>query len=245
MPVFTSQRVCVQFINMNNKKCIHKIKNNCDVSTTFIILCSQKSNKRGYKNIPLTVLDNKNFLIDEQIQTIRSSYPDSEIIIISGFEHDKLVSHIHSKKYKNIRIAENKYHKMSSALVCWIFGLNLALPQNTYIIHGDRLFNKSCISPSNNKQTHTIIHNEDKNNYDIGLLIDGGKLLNMSYGLPNVWSEILFINESDFDIARNLINDHVKRKFYNLESFINTLLNQITISVIKKKQDDIKTLKEL
>lgn len=239
------QKIYAQSIQMKNKKYIHKIKNECIDKTTFIILCAKKSNKRGYKNIPLTLVDENETLINKQIRTILDTYQNSDIIIVSGFEHDRLIEHIHNGKYSDVRIAENQYHKTSSTIDGWRFGLNLALNQDTYIIHGDRIFSNSCINSKDCKSTHLLTHNTDKNNYNLGILSDDNKFINMSYGLSNVWSEIFFISKKDFNITRNLINDIKRLKIHNVESFINTLSKEIEISVLQKQPKDIKILKEL
>lgn len=233
----------VQSIKMTNKRYIHKSKKDRDTKTTFIILCSQKSNKRGYSNIPLLKLNDGNYLIDKQISVITSLYKDPEIIIISGFEHEKLVSHVRDKDYKNVRIFNNQNYKMTGALECWILGLNVSLCQDTYIIHGDRIFDESFLT--NTRETHTFVHDINKNNYNLGILLEEDKLINISYGLPNTWSEIFFISKEDFSLSRNLINEHRKRKIYNLDTFINILSQETPISVICKKNKDIKTLKEV
>lgn len=242
---FISQKIYAQYIQMKNKKYIHKIKNESGQKTTFIILCAKKSSKRGYKNIPLTSIDKNEKLIDNQIKTILNNYEDPDIIIISGFEHDRLIEHIHKSKYENIRIAENQYHKTTTTLDGWRFGLNLGLNQDTYIIHGDRIFDESCIKQQENQSTHTIIHDIDRNNYNLGISFDDNRLINISYGLPNVWSEIFFISKKDFYTARYLINESKKRKIYNVESFINLLCKEINISILQKQPKDITTLKEL
>jgi len=245
MVVFIFHIVCVQFIQMKNKKCIDKNKHECDSKTTFIILSAQKSNKRGYKNIPLTILNNNETLIDRQINTILRCNKNSDIILVSGFEHDRIVDYVHSNQYNSVRIAENQHYKMSSILESWRLGLNLALNQDTYIIHGDRIFNESCLSSKANGETHTLVHDINKNNYNLGILYEENKLINMSYGLPSVWSEIFFISKKDFNITRTLINEYKKRKIYTIESFINTLCHEIPISILHKSVDDVKTLKEI
>lgn len=226
---------------MTNKRCIHKIKNECK-TCSFIILCARKSNNRGYKNIPLTLINSVETLIDNQINTIRKHNKDSEIIIVSGFEHDKLISHIHSKNYDNIRIAENKNYKNSTIIDGWRFALNIAIKDNTFIIHGDRVFNESCIL--HNKNTHTLFHQTDKNNYNLGILHDNEKFINMSYGLEDVWSEIFFISINDFDNARKILNDKYK-KIHNIEGFINELSTTTEIKIFQKQQTDVKILKEI
>lgn len=227
---------------MKNNKCIHKIKNECDKDVTFILLCAKKSNNRGYKNIPLTPINSRQKLIDVQIKIIRSVYKKSEIIIISGFENDKLVDHIHMAEYDNVRIAENKNYKNSNTLEGWKFALNLAVKKNIYIIHGDRIFSKNCFVKSNS--SYTIFHNVEKNNYNLGVLHNKNKVINMSYGLESVWSEIFFLHIDDFECARRLINDKNK-KIHNIESYINELLKRTDILIVEKKPEDITILKEI
>src|SRR6056300_1754206 len=232
-------------ISMNNKRYIHKIKNECNQKTNFIILCGRKSSNKGYKNIPLTNINEKETLIDRQINTILKNYEEGNIIIVSGFENEKIVNYIHGHSYPNVRIAENKDHKNSNILEGWRFGLNIAVEEDTYIIHGDRIFSESCISNPKVKNTHTIVYDYKKNNYDLGLLSEHGKFINMSYGLPDVWSEIFFICKKDFNFTRQMINQCKQKKIYNIEGFINLLSRYIKISVINKNSKDIKLLKEI
>lgn len=225
-----------------NKKCIHKIKNESNNETVFIILCARKSNNRGYKNIPLTPVSVDETLIDRQIKTIRKNYTQSEIIIVSGFEHDRLIEHIHKKKYDNIRIAENKNYKDSTVLDGWRFALNIAIKNDICIIHGDRLFSSSCIKSNNSSYTSCYL--VDKNNYNLGIIHSDNQFINMSYGLKNAWSEIFYIKKKDFDIVRSIINTK-QRKIYTIESFINELSNHIKIAILNKNSIDIKVLKEI
>lgn len=229
---------------MKNKRFIHTIKNACSVQTTFVILCGRKSNKRGYKNIPLTQINSSETLIDIQIKTIIDNYEHSEIIIVSGFEHEKIVKHLNLKNYANVRIAENKDYKTSNVFDGWRFALNIAVSKNTYIIHGDRLFDESFIK-GNSSNTHTFFHDVNKNNYDLGILSKNNLFINMSYGLPNVWSEIFFINQNDFHKVRDIANEYRQRKIYNIEGFLNVVSKHIPISVISQNPQNIKVLKEL
>lgn len=229
---------------MTNKRFIHKIKNGCDKPTAFIILCGRKSSKRGYKNIPLTQINETETLISRQIQTIKDNYKNNEIIIISGFEHDKVVAHISDLGYTDIRIAENKDYKTSNVLDGWKFALNIAIVKDTYIIHGDRLFDASYIKEKM-RTTHTFVHNFDKNNYDLGLLYNDVSFINMSYGLPNVWSEMMFISKNDFNSFKYTINESKNRKIYSIENFLNIMSKSINISVIQKPPQEIRVLKEL
>lgn len=226
------------------KNFIHEIKDECRSNTTFIILCGKKSNKRGYKNVPLLPTNNC-FIIDYQIKTISSFYKQSDIILVSGFEHERTVNHIHSKNYQNVRIVENQNYKNSDILDAWKIGLNLAIKSDVYIIHGDRIFSKEVINDKN-KKTHLITHDFDHSNYNLGLVYNENDiLLNISYGLPNVWSEIFYISKEDFTIARKLINSNKRTRIYSVDAFINLLSEHIEISIVKKDPKHIKTLKDI
>lgn len=227
---------------MKSKNCVHRIKNNAG-QTTFIIMCAKKSNLRGYKNIPLMPITQSQLLIDIQIKTIKKQYNDSEIIIVSGFEHDKLINHIHSKKYKNVRVLENTNYKFSNIIDGWRMSLNMSIKNNTFIIHGDRQF--SCEAIHSNNYTYLVTNGFDKKNYNLGVLYSQDALINMSYGLPNIWSEIFFLHSRDFHIARNLLNECHLKKVYNIESYINLLSNKIPIRVMEQKPEDVKILKEI
>lgn len=213
--------------------------------TTFIVLCARKYNKRGCKNIPLTPITKRQALIDIQIKNINSVFTNNEIIIISGFEHDLIVNHIHDQKYTNVRIIENQLYTQSSIIDGWKIGLNAAVQQNTYIIHGDRLFSTSCLL-NDNSNTYLLTHKYDKQNYNLGITTKNNyELMNMSYGLHNVWSEICFIAKNDFDIARNILNRSEQYKLYSIEHFINCLSTKIPIMIYNKNNKDVQTIGEL
>lgn len=226
-------------------KYIHKIKNKVSDKTTFIILCARKSSRRGCRNIPLMKINRTQTIIDNQIQTINNAYKNNEIILVSGFEHKNLVNHIHSQSYENIRIIENQAYKDSSVIDGWRIAMNACVPENTYIIHGDRTFTGNCIS-NDNKHSCLITHTSDKHNYNLGILArNDDQLMNVSYGLPNVWSEMFFLAKTDFLNAREVLNNYEKYKLYSIEQFINYFSEKTKIMILKKKTQDVKTLKEL
>lgn len=232
-------------ISKRQNKYIHKIKDKVHDKTVFIILCARKSSRRGCRNIPLMKINKTQTIIDNQIQTINNTYSNNEIILVSGFEHNRLVEHIHNKSYNNIRIIENQAYKDSSVIDGWRIGMNACVPENTYIIHGDRIFTSNCIS-NNNEHNFLITHTSDKHNYNLGILSKhDNELMNVSYGLPNVWSEIFFLNKTNFLDAKEVLNNCEKYKLYSIEQFINYFSDKITTIILKKKKNDVKTLKEL
>lgn len=230
---------------MKQSKFIHKIKNRNKPKVTFIILCAAKSNIRGDKNIPLKQIRSDLFLIDEQIRNIRDVYNDSEIVLVTGFESENVINHISSKDYKNIRIVENLLHKTTSVFDSWRLGTNCSNEGGLFLIHGDRLFNAEAIKVETLGKSYLYTHKKDKTNYSLGISYSDKRLMNISYGLPSVWSEIFFVCEKDYKIYKNVLNNAYKNKIYTLDHFINELSKVIDIYIEDNENLVVKTLKEL
>lgn len=230
---------------MKQSKFIHKTRTRNRQKVTFIILCAAKSNTRGGKNIPLKHIGPDLLLIDEQIKKIRDMYDDSEVLLVVGFESENVINHIQAKNYKNIRIVENLLHKTTGVFDSWRIGTNCSTEGDLFLIHGDRLFNSNAIKIENLNRSYLYTHKKDKNNYNLGISYTDHRFMNLSYGLPSVWSEIFFVCEKDYNVYKSSLNSASKNKIYTVDHFINKLSSVIDIYIEDNENIDIKTLKEI
>lgn len=230
---------------MSIKPCIHTIKSDSTHRTTFLILCGEKAGVKGIQNIALTPIKNESKLIDRQIATINKNYTNSEIILLVGFESRKVINYIYDQKYDNVRILENKNYMNESSIDAWRLGINCSLESNLYIIHGDRIFNNRAIVSQYKNSICTSICHVVKKNYNLGIIYDNNKLINISYGLPHVWSEILYIPQQYYKRIRNKINETKSRKIYTVEKFINFINKDIDVYVDDSTDIKVNPLKEI
>jgi len=230
---------------MDIKDCIHKIKNNSFDKVTFIILCGNKAKIRGRHNIALTNITSQYKLIDYQVSIINSQFENAEIILIVGFEAQEVINYINKQKYKNCRIFENVNYNNNSAIDAWRFGINCSIQSNCYIIHGDRVFNKRAIATKYPNDICISTYKKEKKNSSLGLICQENTLINISYGLPDVWSEIFFIPERHYAMVKDSINNLDAEKIYTIDKFINYINRKTSIRVDIDKAINIIPLKEI
>lgn len=227
------------------RDCIHSIKQLKNEKETFILLAANKSKIRGQKNsISLMNLEFGERVIDNQLNTIYSTYPNCEIFLATGFDSENVIRYV-INKYKNVRIVENLDYKNTSSLHTLRTVINLTLSSGLHIIHADRLFNSRAITPKNKNKSFIYTHKMDKSNYQMGVCYQNKKLMNMSYGLPSVWSEILFISRKDYDEVKLAINEIESNGIYSIYEFINRTTDRIEYFVDDDKSIEVEDLKEV
>jgi len=230
---------------MNRQDCIHTIKQTHLDRLTFIILCGGKSGVKGTQNIPLTYIDYNNMVIDHQIQTINKNYEHAEIMLMTDFESKKIIQHIDEKQYTNVRIFENRNYIEESIIDAWRLAVNCCSEGSFYLIHGDRIFNADAITPYDENKISISVYNNIKKNYNLGITYENNKLINISYGLPSVWSEILFVPKLYYRTIKSKLNNAKAGKIYTVEKFLNIVNKEIDIYVDCKNKISIKSLKEM
>jgi len=232
------------------KNCIHTIKKHNrknNKKTGFILLGAGKIKANSYIGSPFLffIEEVQQFLIDHQIQTITSIYPNAEIILVVGHDAEKVINYV-TEQHSNIKIVENFDSKNNSSLHSLRSVFNITSSDHNYfIIHADRAFNTRCISSPIKDRSYLYSHKIDKANEYIGLSYDHKKLLNISYGLSNVWSEILFICEKDHQIFKKFINLIYQSKIYSLPELIQATSKHIEYYIDNSKDLDIKLIKDI
>ena len=187
---------------------------------TAIILASEIT--KGMKSIgskSLLPLDTNITAIDHQIQYLKKYYNPIQIILCTGFDHDKINNHI--KKYKNIECCYNPDYSIDNQAGSLVKCLTKFSPKNAFIItNGLLLFDKIKIEKTS--ATYFIDNNKDRrSNFDIGTntINSDGYLF---YDLLHKWIEVLFLESEDI---QNLIN--VKNTSQLSKLFLFELINYI------------------
>jgi choline kinase len=182
-------------------------------------------------------------LIDTQIKTIRDNYEESDILIVAGFLSSDVIEYVLSK-YSNIRIVENNQYKNTSSLASLKAGINATLENDTFVIHGDRLFDAASLK-INNGQSSILSHKTIKRNRNIGISFADSSLLNIEYGLPCVWSEMIFIAKKDYQYFKKMTNFSAKSKIYTIPDLIRRSSDKIKFSTVYDESIEIIQIKEI
>ena len=205
------------------KKHIKTIREKIDDILIHVIIPSAGIGRRmksyGCKSL-LNIKNEK--LIDIQIKYIQNTFPESEIILITGFDSDRL---IHNSPNNIIKIENEKYYENN---VTRSISIGMRATKNNdhiLIIFGDLLFNQQSIEKININESSIIISN-DMEDGEVGCNINGKGLLEyMMFDLPNKWGHILYLTSKELTLFKKIISNKSNEKKFCFE-IINEVVNQ-------------------
>jgi len=158
---------------------------------------------KSYGPKALTQLTKKTTLIDRQIQIIKGLYPKSEIVVVVGFEYEKIIEK--TKKY-NIRIVINPIHDKTNVLYSTGLGIQACTSREIMIIYGDLIFNEYAIKGIRGPKSRAVVDDSQQMRRDeVGLnVLKDGEISNFAYGLENKWCQIAYLHGIELSIFEEL-----------------------------------------
>lgn len=228
------------------KKHIKSIRQDPNETLVHVIIPSAGIGRRmksyGCKSL-LNIRDKK--LIDIQVENIRNVFPTNEIILVTGFDSDRLINNSPTDiiKIENERYYDNNVIRSIS------IGMH-ATKDNDHIliVLGDLLFNTEALSEIDINQSSIIISN-DMDDGEVGCNMNGkGYLEYMMFDLSNKWGHILYLTSKELTLFKKLLLNKYNDKKFCFE-IVNQVINQggkfKCIVNDKIKTMDIDTSKDL
>ncbi len=218
-----------------------------DLISIIILSDSPGYRMKSYGSCPLITVNNK-YLLDLQIEAIKNTYSNYEIILCTGFDSDKIAKYI-SKNYSstNIRIVENQIFSNSNSCESLRLSLNNTLNDKILVINGSLLFNKHTLKCLDNTKICTLIQKNPIENLQIGVNINYDVAQYFSFGAYKTWSEIIFLNDAPcIDQLKKFLSHPESKKKFLFEGLNDLIKNKIEIKCIENKNviykiDNIKT----
>ena len=97
---------------------------------------------RSYGPKPLIRLDASQNIIERQLEIIQAAFTNCEIILVAGFESEKLMKNTPEYLIK----IENENYERNNVVRSVGMGLRAATTDKILIIYGDLVFNEQAIS---------------------------------------------------------------------------------------------------
>jgi choline kinase len=158
----------------------------------------------------------KETILEKTVSNIKREYPYSDIIVVVGFESEKVI-----KSLPNfVRIVENQNYEKTNIVESLRIGINASAHNNVLIIYGDLIFNVYSIREITSSGTCVVF--DSKNRFkeeEVGLTIVENKVTTFAYGLPNKWSQIAYLEDGAFEMLKTLCADKRKNRLYLFELF--------------------------
>lgn len=222
---------------------------------TIILLAENYGYRmKSYGPISLIELDGKT-LLEYQIEAIRSVFQNSEIVLCSGFETNKVYHFIQSKfpESYNIRLVENQVYYHSNCCEGLRLCMNNTMNNKILICGGGVVLSSRFLKELNLRKSSILTQIGKKDDtFEVGVIENNARVENMSLAVKdNVWTEILYLTGEP--LIRSFYNvvskPELKNKF--LFEAINLWKGRRQINVSKNeaepifKIDNIKTLKRI
>jgi len=197
---------------------------------TFVIVSDTPGYRMKSYGPTALISFQSNRLIDLQIESIRSSFQNFEIIICCGSDPDKIYKHVKvNHNNENIRIVENQLCNNSNTCESIRLAINNTTNDKIYILDGKLLIFPDLFKT---RLDHTFVYVEDNpcENLEVGVNINEDSTVeHFSYGASKTWSEIVYLGE------KSTIENF--RKIISTIDFKNKFMFEALNELIKSKKD--------
>ena len=181
-------------------------------------------------------------ILQKTIKNIKSEYPFSDIIVVAGFEAEKIINSLPHE----IRVVENQNYQDTNIVESIRLGINASKHENALIIYGDLIFNVYSIRKVTREGTCVVVDSKSRfKEEEVGVTNAQGHATVFAYGLEDKWSQIAFFQKQDFLELKKLCSDKKKNKLYPFEIFNIMIANGCKIKAIEPKGMLIKEIDSL
>jgi GTP:adenosylcobinamide-phosphate guanylyltransferase len=165
-------------------------------------------------------------VISRQIRLIKQTYPNVDIVVVVGFEADKVCKELP----KDVITVYNENYEETN--VAYSINLGLTKVQNpaSLIVYGDLVFKKQI------------------GEEEVGVTIVDNYITRFSYGLPIKWAQIAYLIGRELELFNKHASVKNKEKFFGFE-ILNKILDSDgklkAIETVNMKIAEIDTSKDI
>ena len=190
------------------------IKDTKDDNIVFIILSAGVGNRMRSYGPKCLFKTSEETILDKQISIIKSNFPQNEIILVVGFEANKVIKKIPD----DIRVVENQLYQTTNSSESLRLAVNNSVSDKIFFIHGDLIFNKEIFDSLDFSRSFVLVDSKNQiEDNEVGITIVNNKATFFSYGLDTKWCQMAYIRGKEFSILKSLYNKPGKDKLYTFE----------------------------
>ena len=177
---------------------------------------------RSYGPKPLIRLDASQNIIERQLEIIQAAFTNCEIILVAGFESEKLMNNTPEYLIK----IENENYERNNVVRSVGMGLRAATTDKILIIYGDLVFNEQAISNLKLEQSCLVVDSSDTmGKEEVGCNICDGYIEQLLPDMPNKWAQISFFIDKELALLKKISWDRNKSHYFGFEA-INEIINR-------------------
>jgi len=173
----------------------------------------RRMKSRGPK--PLIKITEDTTILENQIKNIEGSFEDHKVVLVCGFEADRLMNESPSDFIK----VENEFYEDTN--VARSIGLALRAInhlERVLIIYGDLVFNKKALEVLGYNTSSVFALDDFIGEEEVGCIInEEGDLEHMMYDLPHKWSQIAYFQGDELEYLKEIVWDRNNSKLFGFE----------------------------
>jgi len=169
-------------------------------------------------------LESGKTIVERQIDLIHYHYPKADIVIVGGFDYDKL----REKTRKcQVRLVENNRYAKTNVMESVKIGLDACLESPILIMHGDLVFGTHLLANITTKTSSVLV---DENNprlkkTEVGVNQHDGYITSMVYGIKEKWGQMAYLRDKEVGMLRDIVVSQDVSKWF-LHDCINHIIDE-------------------
>ena len=143
-------------------------------------------------------------ILDNQLKHIYRYFSGSQIIVVAGFEYNKVKQRFGDK----VQVLENPDYITTNVVKSIGIGLNKSKYDNVLIIYGDLVFNAYTLKAPFGTYSSIVVDSYGlMGNDEVGCVIQDNLVEQMMYDLQNKWAHIAFFTGKELEILKQICSN--------------------------------------
>ena len=173
----------------------------------------RRMKSRGPK--PLIKIKQNTSILQNQILNIEDAFNHPQIVLVSGFEADKVMN---ESPDNLIKIENESYEDTNVARSIGVALRAISSAERVLIIYGDLVFNEKALEVLDYSSSSLFIVGNFIGEEEVGCVVNQkGNLENMMYDLPDKWSQIAYFQDAELDYLKQIVWNKNNSRLFGFE----------------------------
>lgn len=177
-----------------------------DKGLSVIILgAAPHDNMSSYGNVYLLPMPGGNSILQNNINTILTTFKHTEIILTVGFEADKVIKKIE----RQVRLVENQLYQTTGPAEELRLAINNSVYNNMLVISSDIIFDEKAVKGMTANNSSVLIDDQERLKVqEVGTTIVEDEVTIFHYGVrEHKWCHISFLTGKELELAHSIVSD--------------------------------------
>lgn len=181
---------------------------------SVIIPCAGLSSRKMKSYGPKCLIELEGAsLIEKQLNSIWQIFPRADVFVGIGFQAEKVRE---SLKDYPVRFIYNPMFDSTNVAFTINLALQACISQHVLILYGDLVFTDDVLTLLTTGRS-SIGFTRETEGESVGIVQHDGLVTNLAFGLPDKWSQMLFLKERELDLFRATCYDTESSKWFGHE----------------------------